>query len=535
MLRLCVCFLLAAALVGCDLPPVVDDAMVPTPDATRPVCELRFAPAEPLRLRTRDRVTLQVRVTPVTMNTEVQWVLVGDAIDSSLSVTRRTVDAMGVVSSELTASSSASAFRVRAAAACAADVYLDVSVADRGAGSLAVEALYRGSRTPTRIAVGLYRAANCAALGTIMPDRSAVVPLPGGMVSFNELPAGVGYVVRGLALGRSDVELAAGCLGPVQVNAGAVARASLAFVDAPLLFGNRYELAMSFDLSAVGAMSATRWLAPVTRELSRTGGDASLVGSEIAAAVAMAAMPTERDRDRTAFELAYRERLAAMVTAQLVRREATSAALFERIASAAENIASAARSIADVTSVPEDRERFLITEGRFVLDPETPDVTGDDVEVPAPTEARARITPGPRDTFIVDLDGYSLPWNVLTRAALGAWLRRQGVSTSSEHVALSVCPVVVPIVRGATGRCDDDCVTMACRRAITSLGSLFDGAVTSLEPSRTLLDLRWSATPSAAAGSLTVDRLTGIANGTFREDTVTRVGTAAQLTRVTMP
>lgn len=524
---------LLAARCGDPMPPAGPDAS--TADRLQPsTCELRVTPAEPQQRRPSERVTFTARVTPAMRGAEVRFALVGDALDGSLSATRVTLGDDGVAVTELTAPSSAASFRVRATVPCTAEVYVPVSVGDRGFGALDVEAVYRGARTPEGLSVSLYRAADCAGLPS-GADLTSAVALPGGVLHFMSLPAGLDYVVRAVAHGRDGLELAAACGGPARVQAGATARVVAVFSDAPLRVGDRYAAALAFDLTGAATASAPRWSAVVEAELTRAGGEAALLGQEVAAAVAMASPAATRDRDRAAFEAAYRDRLGAMVTTQLARREVQVAALFDRLGAAAASVAATTRATATATVTPDDRERFTLDGVRYLLDPETPDVRGDDAEVEVAAPARLRIAAGLRDAYALDLDGLALPWNALARSALGAWLSRQGASSSAEYVSVAVCPVVGPILRGATASCDDACVAAACRRAITGVGSVFDAAVATLEPPRMLVDLRLNAAPTAEPGTLTVQQLAGVATGGFREDPSASITASARFARLPSP
>jgi hypothetical protein len=526
------CLALLAAHCADPSPSVVDSG---AETATPASCELRVTPSDPQHIRTSERVTFTARVTPAGSATEVRFALVGDALDGSLSATRVPLAPDGSAGSELTAPSSAASFRVRASARCAADAYVDVSVGDRGFGALVAEAVYRGARQPERLSVGVYRAVDCVSVTATGPDRAAQVPLPGGSVRFGELPAGIDYVVRGLAIGRDGLELATACAGPARVDVDAESHATLVFGDAPLRLADRYGLALSFDLSSVATASAVQWGAPVSAEIARAGGDAAVLGFELSSAVAAAATPALRERDRAAFEAAWRDRLAASFAMQLTRRDAELGPLFARLGAAVGAVAASARSSSVATVSTNDRARYSVEDVHYVLDPETPDVRGDDVDVPAPAAARLRVAAGLRDGLSVDVDGYPLPWNVIARSALGAWLSRQGVSSSGEYAAVAVCPVLVPIARGNAGACNDACVTAACRRALATLGGLFESAITTQDPPRSLADLRLSGTPQPVAGTLTIERLAGIATGGFREDASTSIAASAQLTRVASP
>jgi len=528
---------LAFLLVRCGeltVPTALSDAS-PTDRLQPSTCDLRVTPAEATQRRPSERLTFTARVTPPQPGASLRFALVGEALDGSLSTTRVTLGKDGLATTELTMPSSAASFRLRASVACTAEVYVPVSVGDRGFGSLDVEALYRGARAPERLTVSLYRAADCTGLAGVGSDRTVPIPLPGGTIRFGSLPADVDYVVRAVALGRDGLELATACGGPARIQADTNARVVTVFSDAPLRMAERYGTTMAFDLTAVATTSASRWSTMVAAAIESAGGDAALFGQELAAAVAQASPPATRERDRLAFESAYRERLGAMVSTQLARREAQLVPLFDRLGAAAASIAAATYATGTATTTTEDRDRFSLESVRYRLDPDTPDVRGDDAEVSAPAPARLRITTGLRDTFVVDVDGLPLPWNALARAALGAWLQRHGAASSAEYVTVAVCPVLSPIVRGATASCDDACVAAACRRVITGLATTFDTAVATLEPPRTLLDLRLNANSIASPGTLVVEQLQGVASGSFREDPLAVVTASVRLLRVAAP
>lgn len=512
-----------------DPAPTPSDAGSDRPDAAS--CTVSLTPSEAQHPAAGERVSFTARVSPPGAASELRFALVGDALDGSLSVTRASLAPDGTAVTELTAPSTSASFRVRASARCGSDAFVEVSVGERGFGMLLAEAVYRGARTPERLSVGLYRAMDCVSLSTAGPDRATEVPLPGGAVRFGELPAGIDYVVRGLALGAGGVELAAACAGPARVMANATARATLVFADAPLRLAPRYDLSLAFDLSSTAAASATRWLTPVTNDLTTAGGDAALLGNAVSLAVASAAAPETRDRDRAAFEAAWSGGLAATFSTQLARRDALVGPVFARVATSSGAVAAMVRARAVASVAIDDPARFTVDGVRFTLDPETPDVRGDDVEVPTTATARLRVAAGLGDTFSVDVDGFPVPWNALARSALNAWLSRQGVSSAGEYAAVSVCPVLVPIVREVAGRCDDACVTAACRGALTALGTRFESAVTTLEPLRSLVDLRFTGVPRASTGTLSVESLTGLATGGFREETSTSVAATTALAR----
>lgn len=522
---------------GCgDSPPSPEDASVPADRPAAPTCAVRFDRAGVVRVATSERVTLGVQLTPARAATEVRLGLVGDALDGSLSDTRAVTNESGAATFTLTAPSEAASFRVRATPRCGTDVFLDVSVSDRGFGSLFIDATYRGNRSPSSLVIDLLRASSCTMAPVMGPDRTVVIEDTGSTVQFNELPSGLDYVVRGVARGATaDVELATACAGPFRVTPGEVARTVLVFNDAPLTLGDRYDLALGFNLSTPASSIAASWTSTVASEVMRAGGDTTLWGDVVSEAVGVAAGPANQARERAAFDTAWRARLAPLMTTTLTRQNALLAPSFARLADSVAGIVATAQCEAAATAVPmSDARRFTLDNVRCTLDSGTADVRGDDVRVTVPGTAALRLSPLLMDTFMANVDRFPLPWALLSSNALsGGLLPRLGVSSSAEYVALAVCPSIISVVRGSTASCTDRCLLEACRRTIDRFDVTFRNALVANTPPRDAVDLRAPVTARALAGERLTDRLTGAANGEYVGDPMSSVSSTLTLARHT--
>lgn len=505
---------LAASGCGTPVPPPPTDAG-PALDVPAPQCALRFVPADDLRTQIRAAQSLRVALDPPAAGVTVRFALVGDALDATLADTDVLTAADGTVGMTLLASSTPGSFRVRASARGCAEAYRAVVVSDRGFGQLAATAVYRGTRAPARLRLGLQRALDCDPANGFEEERSTELPLPGGTVQFPGVPAEVDYVVRGTAFGSGDSIVASGCAGPFRVRDGRTTTADLLFVDAPLSFAPRYGLSLAFDFGALANTSAQRWQQSVTLDLQRRGGELNLLGEALADAVAEAAMPAEADARREAFAQTWAETLASRVADRLGQRGTGIAITFRSLGNGTASALGTVRMVAQLRRVS---ERWSVTQLSALLDPGTPDVQGDDVPVALPDPAAARLETGPGDGVTVSLDGLPMPYARLSTGALLALTNRLGVANAAEFVALSVCPVVSSVVRDAAGPCDAACVDTACRRAMAPLGAGFEATLAATEAHRATATLRFSGTGRAAPGGAALERVQGIATGAFAEE-----------------
>lgn len=524
--------LLVFALHGCASPAIVaSDAAAPADAPTpRPPCEVSFDPVAPLRARTSEQVIVRTRVRPAQYGTEVRFGLVGDAGDASLSATRALTDADGVASLVLIAPSSPAAFRLRASLGCGAEGFQDVSVGDRGFGSVSVAADYRGARAPSSVLVSLFRASDCASLPA-EPDRSITLSPQGGSFVFSALPAGIDYAVRAVALGGSRVSLATGCDGPLHVETDRTTASRIVFNDVPLRFGALYDLSLRYDLSSLAAVSAAGWRDAAAAEVARAGGDGGLLGGELTESVVGAALPAERDLARMQFMQLLAAGLSNTLTTQLSRRGASIDGQFARLSELVAAVLANARSTCVLRAAMDGERETLVQVERveFTLDPSTPEVSRDDVVVPVRDGGTGRLGFGLGDGIDVSLRAFSAPYARLELNALGALLGRLGMMNSAAYVSASVCPIVTSLVRGQTGLCDDACVATACRRAISRVGAAFEVALTADGSARNALDLGFSAMGAALPAGLTVDHASGPAVGAFVGETGASVSAIATL------
>ncbi len=484
-------------------------------DVPAPRCALRFVPTEDLRTQIRAEHTLRVVLDPPEAGVAVRFALVGDALDATLADTERLTDADGAAEMTLVASSTPGTFRVRAGVRCGAEGYRSVVVSDRGFGQLAATTVYRGTRAPTRLQVGLQRALDCDPANGFEEERSTPLPLPGGTVQFPDVPAEVDYVVRATAFGSGDDIVASGCAGPIRVRDGRTSTADLLFVDAPLTFAARYNLSLAFDLSTLSMASAVRWQQSLTLDLQRRGGELTVLGDALAAAVTEASSPEEANAHREAFIRLWAEGLSARVASRLTQRGTGIAVTFRSLGNGAAAALGSARMVGQMRR---STERWSVTQLSALLDPGTPDVVGDDGVVLLNDSAAARLETAQGDGVAVHLEGVPLPYARLASSALVALTNRLGVASPAEYVALSVCPVVAGVVRDEAVPCDERCADTACRRAMVSLGATFEAALAATEAHRATVTLRFSGTGRAAPGGLALERVQGIASGSFVEE-----------------
>jgi len=484
-------------------------------DVPRPQCTLRFEPTEDLRTQIRAVQALGVVLDPPESGVAVRFALVGDALDATLADTERTTGPDGRAEMPLIASSTPGSFRVRATARCGAEAYRAVVVSDRGFGQLAATAVYRGTRSPARLQVGLQRALDCDPANGFDVERSTDLPLPGGTVQFPDVPAEVDYVVRGTAFGSGDDIVASGCAGPIRVRDGRTFSADLLFVDAPLSFAARYSLSLGFDLNSLAMTSAARWHQALTLDLQRRGGELALLGDALAEAVAEASPPNEREARRMAFARTWSDTLSAQVAERLAQRGTGIAVTFRSLGNGTAAALGSARMVGQLRRTT---ERWSVTQLSALLDPGTPDVVGDDGAVVLNDAATARLETGPGDGVTVHLEGIPLPYARLASGALVALTQRLGVGSAAEYVSLSVCPVVASVVRDATNPCDEQCADTACRRAMAPLGATFEATLAATEAHRATASLRFVGTGRAATGGILLERVQGIAAGAFVEE-----------------
>lgn len=470
-----------------------------------------------VRLRTSERRRLRMVVSPPTAGMNLRVGVVGVGLDSSLADTRVTTGPDGIAETELTASTDSAMFRVRASADCGAEASVEVVVGDRGFGSLAADAVYRGARTPARLELGVVPGAACPT-SVDDPTRRTPLALPGGVVRFGSLPADMSFTVWAEAMGDDGAVLARGCAEPQTVRADSEAMATVPFVDRPLRLDDRYTLDLELDLAATASDLRARWTAPVRREIYAAGSTAAYVAREVSRAVAAASTsPDAGVALQAAFEMALRSGLGARFDAEASRRGSLLEDSFDDVA---ETTAQAMAGVRWRVAFAADASggTATLTASGVTVDPGTPDVSRDDTEVALAPEGGASVSVGTGDIVTVSLHDAGLPWTQVARGALGAVTRRFGASTTGDYAAASLCPVAAMVLRDATGVCDAACIQAACRRAVDELARAFDGEVASQLASRSATTFRMAAVASPAERSLVIGRAQGMAVGRWTSD-----------------
>lgn len=519
---------LAVTLAACSNerpPPTVDpvDAGA-TGDRAAPRCAVRFDGDPAIRVRTSERRRLRMVLDPPTPGVGLRVGVVGVGLDASLAETRLVTGADGSAETELTAPTDSATFRVRATAECGAEGSVEVAVGDRGFGSIAADAVYRGYRTPERLELNIVSGAECPAGGGDPMQRTAV-PLPGGVVRFGSLPADLTFTVWAQALGAEAVVLAQGCAPPQTIRADQESVASVLFVDRPLRLAGRYALDLSLDLAATDADLRARWTAPVRRELLAAGSTASYVAREVSRAVGGAGGGVDGGASalQAVFDAALRSGLRARFEAELTTRGLLLEDRFDQVAATTARSLGAVRWRLTFPAAPDGRPAAPL-ESVVVLDPGTPDVTRDDARLALGQEGTVALSLGAGDVATLTLQGTSLPWTRVARGALGAVTGRLGASTTGEYAAAPLCPVAAAVLRHASGLCDEACIQGACRRAVDALARAFDDGVASHLAARSATTVRMGATATPVPRGLLVGRAQGTFTGRWTADPTVAFG-----------
>lgn len=526
--------LLAAALAACstnDRPssPPADGGAVS--DVAAPRCAARFDGDASILLRTSERRRLRVVLDPPTANVAVRLGVVGVGLDASLADTRVLTGADGAAETELTAPTDSATFRVRATAECGAEATVAVAVGDRGFGSIAADAVYRGARSPQRLELNLASGADCPTAGGD-PARRTVVPLPGAVVRFGSLPADLTFTVWAQAVGDGDVVLAQGCAAPQTVHADQASPTSVLFVDRPLRLADRYTLELTLDLAATAGDLPARWTAPVRRELLEAGSTAGYIAREVSRAVGEAGgVDGGSSALQAVFDAAVRAGLGARFDDELTARGLQLEGSFDQIAGTTARALGTVRWQLTLPTSPAGA-RVAPAESAVVLDPGTPDVARDDARLTLPAEGSVALAVGGGDIVTLSLDEASLPWARIARGALGAVTVRLGASTTGEYVAAPLCPVAASVLRDASGVCDAACIQVACRRAVDALARVFDDEVAGQFATRSAASVRMAAVGTPLARTLVVDRAQGTFVGQWTADPAVALGGPWLLQRV---
>ncbi len=207
-------------------------------------------------------------------DTVVEFALEGDAPAVSLSSGEERSNLDGEASVRLTAGSDSASFRLRANAAGAEPVYVDVRVLESAVRKAMVVALYDGLRALATRGVGALPGVGCEAALEIgmQGEPTASYEGPSGSVSL-DLGPGLHYAFVGSGRDATGALLAEGC---AEIDVPADGRVSILPVaielrDRPLTLTGSYEVMLGLDVAASAARAA---------ETSMRGGLALLSGTQ---------------------------------------------------------------------------------------------------------------------------------------------------------------------------------------------------------------------------------------------------------------
>lgn len=215
-----------------------------------PLSALRFAHEGSLDLAPGEVHTIVVKSDPPT-SYEVSFALLGQTLDASLDRTRVMLDANGVASVDLRAPSAATAFRIIASLNDGPPIEMDVTVGEKGTGSLRILPSYSGNREATEWIASAYLGTSCKALAESSeaawpaPDKVATAP-------FDKVP-----VLEGVPVGPNiAVILSAGaslwgCADEPGLKTNQVLDVKIPITERPIdLLGTNLEVTFDFDLEA---------------------------------------------------------------------------------------------------------------------------------------------------------------------------------------------------------------------------------------------------------------------------------------------
>ncbi|MFW5920786.1 MAG: hypothetical protein ACOCUS_03010, partial [Polyangiales bacterium] len=265
----------ALALSGCSTPVAEspDDGGMGDADVA-PSTSLEVVDEPRLGLVFGEGATFRVRYrrddgTPIEGGT-VRFALDGNAHDSTLDEVEATTGTDGIARGTVLAGTTRAAFRVRVTAEGAAAVFLDVSVSDRGFGTLRAEiAPYDGERTVDHVVLNVFAATSCDAEGLLgrTADRSKRLSLEESSARFLGLPADLSYAVTARGENAGDEALAWACVDGIEVMADDDVRTDVALSDLPLEVAGEYDMAADVAAPEVAATfdeaATSSGLAPV--------------------------------------------------------------------------------------------------------------------------------------------------------------------------------------------------------------------------------------------------------------------------------
>jgi hypothetical protein len=507
---------------GADAGPVVPSLRVTFEDPT------------PLRLEPGSTVELGARVTDLQgrpTRAEVRFALLGESSDATLLATRVTsaqqLDGAEIARVQLQAANSSALFTVRASTADGATALREVSVSDRGFGTVRAVVFYDGVRGPTSFELALYSDGRCDALRATRPVRVITVPPTRGAAGrFTSLAADRDYAVVVEGVGAGGERVSRACAEGVHVERDGEREVSLRPLDLELRAAGAYDVRVQLGLDVVARAGRALWMEAAMippdehRAILRSVADAVERSSGLLA--------------RATFEDAVDNTLAADVELDLRRRDAQPSrrlALFADAISA--TIGGTLWNIEAQAQTDEATNSLSINRVSFTVDPQTPFERADDLSREMPSAGTGLLVPMAGDRASVTLDRVSLTVSDIAIAARDAHLARTSARNTSERLRGEVrCDLLAPTLRAFTSRCDIACVTRACEAPLEDWARRFDAAL--LDATGTLRTARatFVGVARATAGSITVQSIaTAAVEGSFVEDPSRPVRGAGTITR----
>lgn len=210
---------------------------------------LRFADAGTITMAPGEARTIEVITSPPATY-EVDFALLGDALDGALDSTQVTADDAGHARVTLRAPTKSGTFRLRASIPDGPSAETAVAVSDHGFGTVLVKASYAGKRDVKKWVASVVASTTCKALASTLPGEAAgaiiATSAPGGAAKVSGAPVGPTLAVT-LRAGH----FAWGCLDVANLSAGASLEVDVPVNDKPLDLGAS-KLDLRFDFQPDG-------------------------------------------------------------------------------------------------------------------------------------------------------------------------------------------------------------------------------------------------------------------------------------------
>lgn len=505
--------LLPGGVAGCSpVPLVISDA--PGADAGPPALTLTPITPGPVGLPFGSSTEIVVALTDgggrPRAGEPVSFALDGSGADVSLEALESSTDGDGEARVRLSAGERPASFRVRANHPLASPVWIDVTVA-ASFGALVTVPIYDGARTVDGWTVALFRGGDCAtALAAPIADAARVIRAASGEARFSALATDVSYtaVVRGEST-SPPVTTAIGCVMGVGVLADRDVRVEVHAVDAPLVLGGTYEVAVALDAAdAVTDPLAAFLSAAVVRAGDPTDDATRMLealetelAADSAGLAALARLRAGGASERLASELvltgdAPTEQLGALM-------DGATAALFDLRFEGTLTVASG------VVATISLRRVVAASEGGAPL------TLGLSTAVPV-----VLVVTAVSEADVLNVDRLSFPLSLGEVLAAVVVAQRDAARATSPGDVFgdAPCDALAAFVDEDAAlalACDTDCVAAACGAALDATWQTALGEPYPLDAVRSSIELSGTLDLSDADGDLSVDGLHGTLAGSY--------------------